>query len=150
MPVNLQLPKKLYIRIMPFMDPYDPAYEDETIFGVSNLSNVPYGNLEYIKINSIGKNWVRQMALALCKELLGLVRSKFKGVPIPNGDVTLNGEDLISQAREDKEKLYNELKELLESLTYEKLIEQEAIKVENMIKQLRAIPMPLGKAIVIG
>jgi hypothetical protein len=150
MPVNLQLPKKLYIRIMPFMDPYDPAYEDETIFGVSNLSNVPYGNLEYIKVNSIGKNWVRQMTLALCKELLGLVRSKFKGVPIPNGDVTLNGEDLISQARDDKEKLYNELKELLESLTYEKLIEQEAIKVENMIKQLRAIPMPLGKAIVIG
>ena len=150
MPVAMQLPKKLYIRIVPYMDPYNPAYEDETLYGVSNLSNVPFGNLEYSKVNSIGKNWVRQFTLALCKELLGLIRSKVKNLPVPNGDVTLNGEDLISQAREDKTRLFDELKELLESLTYDKLVEREATKTENMIKQLRAVPVPLGKAIVIG
>jgi hypothetical protein len=150
MPVAMQLPKKLYIRIVPYMDPYNPAYEDETLYGVSNLSNVPFGNLEYSKVNSIGKNWVRQFTLALCRELLGLIRSKVKNLPVPNGDVTLNGDDLISQAREDKNRLFDELKELLESLTYDKLVEREATKTENMIKQLRAIPVPLGKAIVIG
>ena len=150
MPVAMQLPRRLYIRVVPYMDPYNPAYDDETMYGVSNLSNVPFGNLEYSKVNSIGKNWVRQFASALCKELLGLIRSKVKNIPVPNGDVQLNGDDLISQAREDKTRLYDELKELLESLTYDQLVEREATKAENMMKQLRTIPVPLGKAIVIG
>jgi hypothetical protein len=150
MPVAMQLPRRLYIRVVPYMDPYNPAYDDETMYGVSNLSNVPFGNLEYSKVNSIGKNWVRQFASALCKELLGLIRSKVKNIPVPNGDVQLNGDDLISQAREDKTRLYDELKELLESLTYDQLVEREAAKAENMMKQLRTIPVPLGKAIVIG
>ena len=56
--------------------------------------------------------------------------------------ISLNGDDLVSRGREDKEKLLTGLKEKLESLTYDKLMEQEATRAENMIKQLNYIPLP--------
>lgn len=143
-------PRKLWVRYALAPDPYNPVYDDETLFGISNLSNVPLGDLKFSSVNSVGRQWIRSYGLALCKEILGLVRSKFKSLPIPNSDVQLNGEDLISQAREDKTRLETELKELLESMTYDKLAEMDAAKVENIIKQLRAVPIPFGKAITLG
>ena len=44
----------------------------------------------------------QKVALALSKEMLGLVRSKFGTLPIPGDNITLNGADLVSQAKEDK------------------------------------------------
>jgi len=142
--------QRLYIRVMPFEDPFNPAYQDNTIYGISNLSNMPYGNLEYSRVNSIGKHWVRQYALALATELLGLVRSKFSSIPIPGSEVSLNGAELVSQGREDQTNAKTELTELLESLTYDKLVEIEATKTENIIRQLRGVPVPLGKVIIMG
>lgn len=139
MPV-VDSPKNLYIRVMLQPDPFNPSFQDDSISGISNISNIPYGNLVYSKINSAGRQWIREYCLALCKELLGLIRSKFKSIPIPNADLTLNGEDLIAQGREDKEKLITGLKEMLDSVTYEALIEREANKSENLLKNLRAIP----------
>ena len=68
---------KLWIRVAFNPDPFDPDIRDDTIYGASNLSNVPYGRMKYNKTNSVGRQWVRQYCLALCKELLGQVRSKF-------------------------------------------------------------------------
>ena len=113
-------------------------------------SNVPYNWIKYSTINSMGKQWIFEYTVATCKELLGLVRSKFSTVPIPGGDLQLNGSDLIGNGREDKEKLKTSLAEWLESLTYEKMIEGEANKADNLQKVLRTIPMPMGKCIVIG
>jgi hypothetical protein len=78
------------------------------------------------------------------------VRSKFQSIPIPNAELSLNGESLISEAREDKEKLTTQLKEFLDTLTNSKLMEQQALLAENMQKQLKYIPFPLGKAIIVG
>ena len=142
---------KLYIKLMPPKDPYAPsAYTDDSIYGVSGPNNFPLGNIPYDTINQPGRQWIRQYTLALCKELLGLVRSKFQNIPIPNADLQLNGEALISQAREDKDKLITQLKEFLAELTNSKLLESDAIAAENLNKQLSYIPMPLGKSIVIG
>jgi hypothetical protein len=102
---------------------------------------MPYGNSNYTNINSIGKQWIRNYTLALGKELLGQVRSKFSSVPIPDAELTLNGDALISQAREDKDKLRTELKELLEALTYDKLIAMEADKADNLMRQLKHVPI---------
>jgi hypothetical protein len=131
-------------------DPYNPAFNDPSSYGVSGLQNVPFGNLTYSLVNSIGRQWTRQYTLALCKELLGLVRSKFSSVPIPNGEVTLNGSDLISQSKEDKDKLRTELRELLDTLTYDKLLETQGAKMDNIQKVLRGVPIPMGRAIIIG
>lgn len=144
------LHNRLFFRVGFALDPYNPSYNDPSINGVSGLSNVPFGNLNYSQVNSIGRHWVREYTLALSKELLGLIRSKFSTVPIPGGDLTLNGSDLISSARDDKEKLTTQLKEMLDSLTYDKLIEQQATKVDNLQKILKSIPVPVGKAIIVG
>ena len=141
---------KLFIKLMPASNPLNPAYHDDSIYGVSGPSNVPLGNIPFRTINQPGKQWIRQFTLALCKELLGLIRSKFQSVPIPNADLQLNGEALISQGREDKDKLTTQMKEFLANLTYQKLMEADALAAENLNKQLRYIPMPLGKAISVG
>lgn len=140
---------KLFISVTFSPDPFNPDIEDGTIYGASNLSNVPYGLYEYSKVNSVGRQWVRQYCLSLCKELLGQVRSKFQSVPIPNADLQLNGADLISQGREDQTRLRDQLVELLDSLTYGKLLEGQATDAENILRALKTVPMPLGKAITI-
>ena len=142
--------KKLWVRVRQYADPLAPAYKDDTIHGVSNMSNIPFGNLTYSRINSIGKQWIRQYTLSLSKEQLGLIRAKFGNIPIPGGEVTLNGSDLISQGREDQKDLKTQLKEMLDTMTYDKLSEIQATRAEQMNKQLRYIPMPLGKAIMMG
>jgi hypothetical protein len=143
-------PQKLWIRVAFNPDPFNPDIPDDSIYGVSNLSNVPYGNLSFEKINSMGRQWIRQYCLALSKELLGLIRSKFSSVPIPGGDLQLNGSDLVSQGREEKTQMQEQLKELLAGLTYSKMIEDEAATVENMRKILSHMPVPGGKAIIVG
>ena len=60
------------------------------IKGVNNMNTLPFENVPYENINSIGKQWIRRYALALCKETLGQVRSKFATIPIPNDSVRLN------------------------------------------------------------
>ncbi len=149
-PTELHGTKKMWLKIRQYPDPTSPAYTDASIDGVSNMSNLPFGNVEYRKINSIGQQWIRQFTLALSKEQLGLIRSKFGNIPIPGADVSLNGGDLISQGREDQMNLKTQLKEMLDTMTYDKLIEIQSTRAEMMQKQLRFVPVPNGKAILMG
>jgi hypothetical protein len=142
--------KKLWLRVRQYPDPESPSYADVSIYGVSNMGNIPFGNIQYNKINSIGRQWIRQYAVALSRETLGLIRSKFGSIPVPGAEVSLNGTDLISQGREDKEKLVTTLKEMLDTMTYDKLVEMQSLRAENMNKQLKYIPVPNGKAIFMG
>lgn len=143
-------PLSLWVRVGFENDPLNPSIGDASIDGVSNLSNVPFGNFIYAQVNSLARQWVRQYTLALCKELLGMIRSKFSTVPIPGGDLTLDGGDLKNAAKEEKDKLRTELKEMLDSMTYNKLIETKAAEIDNQQKILKAIPVPMGRVITIG
>ena len=143
-------PKRLWIRVAFAPDPLAPPFEDDSIYGANNLSNVPFDNLLFSRINSIGRQWTRQYTISLCKEVLGLIRSKFGSVPIPGAEVQLNGSDLVSQGREEQKDLKTELKEMLESLTYSKILETEVAAADNLNKLLRYVPMPNGKAIIVG
>jgi hypothetical protein len=113
---------------------------DPTTNGVSNLSNVPFGNLNYSQINSIGKMWVKKMALCFAKETLGQVRSKVSTIPIPNGDLTLNGPALVQEAQIEIENLRSELKEWLDSLTYQKLTQQQMEEADALTRILGKVP----------
>lgn len=129
------------------------AIPDDTLFGVSHPANVPFGLINYSSLNPWAKHWIYQYTLACSKELLGYVRSKFKNFPIPGAELTLNGEDLITHAREDKlNLLYGEsgLSSKLSALTYDKLAEIEANKAEWMLKQLQMLPMPPQYVISFG
>ena len=145
-------PLNLFIKFSFPSDPYNPnlPYDDKSIEGVSNISNVPFGHIKYEGINSMSRTWIKQYTLALCKETLGLVRSKFSSVPIPGSDVQLNGSDLISQGREDRQRLSESLAEALDKLTYQKLLEADAAQSETMLNILRRVPVPNGQAIIIG
>lgn len=109
--------------------------------GVSNLSNIPFGNIPYSGINSLSKHWVRRMALALAKEVEGQIRSKMNSIPIPNGDLNLNGAELIADARAEMESLRGELKEMLEETTYQKLMEKEAAMTQNLQETWKGVPL---------
>jgi len=143
-------PLKLWVRVGFESNPLNPSIPDASVSGVSNLSNVPYGNFVYARVNSMARQWVRQYALALAKELLGMIRSKFGSVPIPGGELQLDGGDLKSSAKEEKDKLRTDLKEMLDSMTYNKLIETKAAEVDNVQKILKATPIPMGRVITIG
>jgi len=143
-------PKKMWVRVRFRPDPLKTPYTDDTMYGISNLSNIPFGNLIYTRVNSIGRQWIRQYVLSLSKEQLGLIRSKFGTIPIPNANLTLNGTDLVTQGREDKTNLITQLKEMLETMTYDKLMETAAGRSEAIQKQLRFVPMPNGLAIFMG
>jgi hypothetical protein len=109
--------------------------------GVANLSNIPFGNIQYSGLNSISKHWIRRMSLALAKEVEGQIRSKLGTIPIPNGDLTLNGPELIADARAEMEALRGELKELLEETTYQKLMEKEAQQAQNLQETWKGVPL---------
>jgi hypothetical protein len=142
--------KILWLRVRQYPNPESPSYIDASIYGVSNMGNIPFGNIQYNRINSIGRQWIRQYTVSLSRESLGLIRSKFGNIPVPGAEVSLNGTDLISQGREDKDKLITTLKEMLDTMTYDKLIEMQSLRAENMNKQLKFIPVPNGKAIFMG
>jgi hypothetical protein len=108
--------------------------------GINNMNTLPFANIPYANINSIGKQWIRRFCLALCKEILGQIRSKFSTIPIPGETVTLNGTALISEAKEQQKELREELKAMLEKMTYSKLIEQTATDSENLQKAANKVP----------
>ena len=114
---------------------------DPASFGVANLSNVPFGNIQYSHINSMGRQWVWKLTFALSKEVLGQVRSKMGTIPIPNGDLTLNGPELISDARSEQDRLREELKAILDETTYDKLTEKEAEYAENLKRAIQDVPL---------
>jgi len=108
---------------------------------ISDYSNVPYNNMEYQFINDVGKQWIRKYGLALCKELLGTVRSKFGSVPIPNAEVTLDGDTLRSEATTEKEALVAELRETLEQTSRKVLLEADSEESTRLQEKLNKVPL---------
>ncbi len=138
-------PSKLWIQ---FSIPSDPFLEEESgtntgIDGINNMNTLPFANLPFKSINSIGKQWIRRFALALCKEMLGHVRSKFATIPIPGESVTLNGSDLITQGRDEQNSLRDELKTTLAEMTYTKLAQTDAETMEASSKVNEKVPLPV-------
>jgi hypothetical protein len=110
---------------------------------ITNASNVPYENPNYNYINSVGRMWVYQYTLALCREILGYVRGKYSTVPIPGSEVTLNQQDLLTDARQTKEALLLQLRETLAATGRQTQLEKQAANAENLNKTLTNVPMGL-------
>ena len=149
-PTSNRIADKLWLRVGTNNNPNAPPFQDDTIYGVSGFSNVPFTNITFSTINDVGRWWIREMTFNIAMEILGRVRSKFKSIPIPNSDVQLNGEELVSHGREGQDKLRTQLREDLDKLTIPALMQQEADKAEAINRMLRFIPMPLGRAVSIG
>jgi hypothetical protein len=120
-----------------------PTYDSGSNTLVTNVSNVPYANPVFGEINSIGKQWVRQYALAVVKETLGYVRKKYASIPIPGAEVTLNGDDLLTDARTEKAALLEQLRAMLDVTSRKTQLENQAAEAESMQKTLTNVALPI-------
>ena len=122
-----------------------PDYNPNTSTLVTNVSNVPYANPVYCEINSVGRQWIRQYALAVVKETLGYVRKKYASIPIPGAEVTLNGDDLLTDARAEKAALLEQLRAMLDVTSRKTQLENQAMEADFIQKTL--INAPTGSYI---
>ena len=110
---------------------------------ITDISNAPYDNMEFKEINDVGKQWIKKYALALCKELLGTIRSKYASLPIPNAETTLDGDTLRNEATAEKEFLMTQLKELLEKTGRKALLEADKDEAQFVQEKLQKVPYPI-------
>ena len=110
---------------------------------VSDYSNAQYDFMKYSNINDVGKQWIRKYCLALSKELLGIVRSKYGTIPIPNSEVSLDGDTLRAEATAEKEQLIEQLRENLEQTSRKALLEAQKEESESQQETLKKVPYPL-------
>lgn len=156
-PINRRTnPRKLFVRVQFVADAFNTnsgsygSPQDDSVYGISNIGNIPYNDVPFSSINAVGRQWVREYCLALCMIVLGFIRGKVRNIPVPNADVQLNYDDLLERGYSDKERLITEIREQLNELTYQSLVEKEADKSENLMRQLRGVPNPNGYFIVPG
>lgn len=107
---------------------------------ITNISQVPYSNPIYLQINSIGRQWIFEYALAIVKEILGYVRGKYSQVPIPNAEVTLNQSDLIAAATNEREALITRLRAYFDDTSRQKLLERKSLESDYLQKELNNVP----------
>jgi hypothetical protein len=110
---------------------------------VSDYSNIQYDFIQYHNINEVGKQWIRKYTLALAKELLGAIREKYSTIPIPDGEVSLDGAALRSEAQVEKDALVTQLRENLEELSRKTQFENRKTESDYTQDMLRKVPLKL-------
>ena len=134
-------PDTMWIEFTAEQEPWDEQTDRKNgVAGVNNMNTLPLANIPYKNINSIGKQWIRRFALAVAKETLGQIRSKFGAIPIPGQSVTLNGGALLSEAAAEQKTLREELQKVLDELTYEKITEIQKNMVNNTKDTVKLYP----------
>jgi len=129
----------------------DEKTNDALLFGntallnnvISDASNIPYTYQTYRNINDMGRAWIIKYGIALAKEMLGYIRNKYSSVPIPNGEVTLNGADLVSQGQAEKGELITQLREFLDKMTKEQMMTRQNAEATQMHELLGKVPLKI-------
>jgi len=124
----------------------DSPFQDPNGLGigtVSDSSNIPYQNMTYGNINDVGRTWIRKYGLALSKELLGIIRSKYGSIPIPNAETNLDGDTLRSEASAEKEQLISQLREDLEAASRKQMMENDSEEATRLQEKLQKVPLPI-------
>jgi hypothetical protein len=111
--------------------------------GVNNFNTIPFENIPYTKIHSMGKTWIRKYATALCKTVLGNIRSKVGQIPIPGQNVTLNGPSLLAEGKEELRQLVEDLKKLLDELSYAAAAKADKEQISDAREIMASIPLPI-------
>ena len=121
----------------------DTTLQGTTNAVISDISNAPYDNMLFSQINDVGKQWIKKYALALTKELLGMIRSKYASIPIPGSETSLDGDTLRTEAATEKEQLITELREMLEQTSRRSLLEADKDESEFLNEKLGKVPIPI-------
>jgi hypothetical protein len=141
---NDGLNDRFWVKFYVDLEPYAlDGTTDTGIEGVNNMNTLPFDNVPFININSIGQQWIRKYSLALCKEMLGQIRGKFTSIPIPGESVTLNHSELLSQAKEEQASLRDKLREMLAETGYNALAKQDQEIADAATNVLKITPLPI-------
>tara|TARA_R110000822_G_scaffold43544_9_gene117521 strand:+ start:719 stop:1966 length:1248 start_codon:yes stop_codon:yes gene_type:complete len=117
---------------------------DSGVDGVNNMNTLPFENLPFERINSMGQQWIRKFSLALSKETLGQVRGKFgNSIPIPGDNISLNATELLSQAASEQSTLKEELNKQLDEMLYSKLAATDKAMVDNIDSIVSKSPLKI-------
>jgi hypothetical protein len=105
-------------------------------------SDVETEELTWDSINSPAKNWVRKWMIAYAKEGLARIWGKFSGdLQVPDSSVKLDYTSLLSEAKEERVLLIDELKQRLERLRPEKILERKGNEAEQLNRSLKYRPI---------
>tara|TARA_B100000809_G_C14759368_1_gene395220 strand:- start:128 stop:538 length:411 start_codon:yes stop_codon:yes gene_type:complete len=129
------------------MDPYNPDFKnpeigDPSITGISSIHNVPFTDINFMNCNSTGKRWIRQYTLGISMEMLGRIRRKYASIPIPNGEVNLDGDALVQEGMEKQMALKDELTSDLEKVNNVEMMRGDAEMASALEDQFARIPFP--------
>jgi hypothetical protein len=116
----------------------------QTPGSVTNPSNVGFTNPIYSQINSIGRQWIFEYTLALCKEMLGYVRGKYQNtIPIPEREISLNSGDLITAATAEKTALVDRLRGYFDETSRQALLQRKQAESDAAMSELSKSPMQI-------
>ena len=105
-------------------------------------SDVMTEELIWDDLNKPAQNWVRKYLIAYSKEGLGRIWGKFSGdLQVPDSTVKLDYSSLLTEGKDEKLKLVEELMARLERLRPEKILERKGMEAENLNKALKYRPM---------
>ena len=110
-------------------------------------SDVMTEELTWDKLNKPSQNWVRKYLIGYSKEGLGRIWGKFSGdLQVPDSAVKLDYSSLLTEGKDERMKLVEELMARLERLRPEKILERKGSEAENLNKALkyRAMPSPFN------
>jgi len=108
---------------------------------ITDPADIPYQNIIYSNINSVGRQWIRRYFLALCKITMGGIRAKFTNIPIPGSEVSLDGESLRNEGTTERTALIEELRDMLEKSGKKNQLANKQEEDENIQKILSKIPL---------
>ena len=106
-------------------------------------SDIPVDEMMWEELNSPSQTWIRKWFISYVKETLGRVRGKYSGnLKTPDSEVTLDYDSLLTEAKDERSKLSEELLQRLERLRPDKMMEVKANQAEQLNKSLqyRALP----------
>ena len=135
-------PAKIYFEYIS-RDEFEHDSQTIQADSLSDYSDIPYDFIQYSMINDVGKQWIRKYTLALSKELLGAIREKYSSVPIPDGEVSLDGAALRAEAQVEKDMLMTQLRENLEEMSRKNVMENKTHESNHHQEMLRKVPLKL-------
>jgi hypothetical protein len=104
-------------------------------------SDVEIEQLTWDMLNKPAQNWVRKYLIAYSKEGLGRIWGKFSGdLQVPDSQIKLDYSSLLTEGKDEKLKLIEELMLRLERLRPDKMMLRKAEEAENLNKALKFRP----------
>jgi hypothetical protein len=136
-PGDIYIGHKLWFRYVKKMDKNKPTV-DTVRNVVSDVMRVPYRNPIYSNINHVGRMWIYRYTLAICKEIEGQVKTALDTGQIPG---MFKGTELLTDARQEKQDLMTELKEMLNEVSRRAQLERKQQEADFTRQSMNQVPL---------